>query len=177
MPSYASQTQRFREAGLRAGEAHAAVHAAFRAGLRGGDPAAYEALLVAFRAATKAAMPHDPDRLRQRIDAGQQAALDTAVAFLHADPWFFRSGYYKAWLIRSVKRAELNAMRRAILRDVVLAAVRGRDRREFRAYCQLAAGIASPELQSAIRALTGHTDANVRRRANWVLAVLEQALL
>ena len=43
----------------------------------------------------------------QRMKAGDSAGLASAVKFLEADPWFFRSGYIKAELIRSITRMEL----------------------------------------------------------------------
>lgn len=51
-------------------------------------------------------------RLRDRDPAG----LETAIAFLEADPWFFRSGYVKAVLIRYINRLGLLPGQRAAAR-------------------------------------------------------------
>ncbi len=177
MPAFQRQIDHFRATGAQAAAAHAAVHAAFRAGVKGKDPARYSALLDAFRAATAAAYPFDADKLRQRIDAGQKAALDTAIAFLVADPWFFRSGYYKASLIGSVKRAPLDANQRSALQHVVMHVIKARDRQEFRIYCRLAAAIGTPAFMDAVDSMTKDPDPAVRRRAVWVLAALKQASL
>lgn len=101
----------FDERGRRAGKAHADMHAAFRAGLRDADPAAYGSLVDEFRSATRAALHGVGPDIYARIDAGDRTALDLAVAFLVADPWFFSSGYVKANLIRRLKRAQLDEAR------------------------------------------------------------------
>lgn len=39
-----------------------------------------------------------------RLKRGDLLGLETAISFLEADPWFFRSGYLKADLLRFVAR-------------------------------------------------------------------------
>lgn len=106
------------------------------------------------------------------LKKGRQSALEKAVCFLEADPWFFRSGYVKADLLHCIKRIELSEDYRSRLQQVVLNAVLGRDRRELRSYRSLAAKIATPAFCDTLRDLTNHQDPAVRRRAAWVMEIL-----
>lgn len=47
----------------------------------------------------------------QRIQAGDSNAIENALAFLEARPYFFRSQYIKTKLIRLLKRATLSPRR------------------------------------------------------------------
>ncbi len=109
-------------------------------------------------------------RLRDRDPAG----LETAIAFLEADPWLFRSGCVKAALIRYINRLELLPGQRARLRAVVPAAVDHRDRREFRAYCRLARRLDAAEFRRALEGRAKDVEPRVRQRARWVLVALDQ---
>ena len=162
------QIDRFRREGAAAAAAHAAVNQAFRTKVRDRDPARYTQLLGEFRAATGQAFPHDVPEMKRLIDAGHARALDTAIAFLVADPWFFRSGYLKADLIRAVKRANLGQLQRVLLQQVVGGGVRQRDRQEFRHYCRLACQLLSSDFLTQIESLRKDADPDIRRSARWV---------
>ena len=130
----------------------------------------------AFWAAVRAAYP---DGFWQTIGpryehlaAGDAAAVELAVVFLEADPWFFRSGYVKADLIRRLQRLTLTPKLIDRLSAVVLAVVDGRDRREFRWYARLARRIDNSQLREALLERHKVTDPGVRRRAGWVLDAL-----
>ncbi len=110
----------------------------------------------------------------ERLKARNPAGLTTAVKFLEADPWFFRSGYTKADLIRSIRHFKLPEAIAERLRRVVVAAVDRCDRREFREYCRLARKIDSPVLREALQRRLQGEDLGVRRRARWVLDACEQ---
>ena len=105
---------------------------------------------------------------------GRPADLEPLVGFLERDPWTFGSGYSKADAIRFLKRAPLDDTAKQRLRRVVLNAVDGRDRREFRHYCKLARKVDAPDLRAALRERMTGNDPNVRRRAGWMLAACEQ---
>ena len=158
----------FRRLGEAARLAHEAVHAAFRAGVRGRDPEAYHRLLAVFRAANTAALPSEDRTFFPALARGAPRHVEAAIAFLEADPWFFRSGYEKQNLIRHVKRAKLTASQRQRLGGVVVAAVDGRDRTEFRHYCRLACGVWSDWLDDQIAERMRSPDPGIRRRAIWV---------
>jgi hypothetical protein len=127
-----------------------------------------------FRKAVAAAYPagfwRDYRHLKERNSSG----LATAVKFLEADPWFFRSGYTKADLIRFIKHVELPQALAERLRHVVLAAIDTRDRREYRQYCRLARYVDSMELRDEISLRLEHDDPAVRRRARWAMNACEK---
>lgn len=158
----------WRRRGEAARLAHEAVTHAFRAHVRERDPDRYDALLKDFRLKTAAALPStDPSFLPGLAD-GHARSVEAAIAFLEADPWFFRSGYEKQNLIRHVKRARLSETQRERLGRVVLAAIDGRDRQEFRHFCRLACGVWSDMLDEEVASRMRSPDPGVRRRAIWV---------
>lgn len=134
------------------------------------DPATIEwqAELRRFRAAIDLAYPVGFWDYLVRAKRGDWSGLETLIGFLEADPFFFRSGYAKEKILKVVKRAPLDADQRARLREVCLAVVDGRDRREFRDYCRLAARLDGPELRTAIEARLAAGPEDVRRRAGWM---------
>lgn len=157
--------------------ARRAVDVAFRAVTRRDDlndpaTAAWQAALVRFEAAVDAAYPPGFETIYERLRAGNTAALVDAIEFLEADPWFFRSGYIKAKLIRLIKRFPLTAVQADRLRMAVMRVVDGRDRREFRDYCRLARHLDAPELRAALERRLVDPDEGVRRRAGWALDAL-----
>lgn len=158
----------WRHLGEAARLAHEAVTRAFRAGLRDRDPASYQALIDDFRARTASALPSCQEGFMAGLAAGQPRRIDEAIAFLEADAWFFRSGYEKQALIRHLKRATLSAEQRRRLGGVVLAAIDGRDRVEFRHYCRLACGVWTEVLDDQVAERMASRDPGVRRRAFWV---------
>jgi hypothetical protein len=62
----------------------------------------------------------------------------------------------------------------ARLRTVVLSVVDRRDDRDFRAFCRLARKADAPELHDQLRQRLKSADADIRRRARWMLDALEQ---
>ena len=94
--------------------------------------------------------------------------LEVLVRFLEAGIYCDQSGYATEAVIREVRRATRTAEIDARLRDVVLAAVDGWDRREFRAFCRLAASVADDELRAALHERS-ERDPRTARHARWVL--------
>jgi hypothetical protein len=127
-----------------------------------------------FRSAIARAYPPAFWEDYQRLKKGNPTSLATAVKFLEADPWFFRSGYIKAELIRHISRIEIPQDIEERLRLVVLATVDRRDRREFRQYCRLARKVDSPDLREGLSLRLQNDDPAVRRRARWVLDACEE---
>jgi hypothetical protein len=68
-----------------------------------------------------------------RVSRGDPSAVEAAVTFIEADPWFFRSGYIKRWLMESLSRAGGTALfpYRERLARALLALPSGRGRPEF----------------------------------------------
>ena len=127
--------------------------AAFRAHVRERDPDRYAALLEDFRAKTAAALPSSDAAFMPGLAKGHARFVETAIAFLEADPWFFRSGYEKQKIIQHLKRAPSQRERQRMrLARVVLEAIDGRDRMEFRHFGRLACGIWSDFLDAEVAA-------------------------
>ena len=110
--------------------------------------------------------------LRIRRDFGR-----TFRSCLEADPFFFRTGYEKAMLIRAIKPSMLTPSDIRRLQNVVLSLVDRRDERDFRAFCRLARKVDGPELREGLaQRMTSSDppliDLDVRRRARWVLESL-----
>ena len=158
----------WRRRGEAARLAHEAVNHAFRQHFREKHPDRYDPLLREFRAKTVAALPSSDQAFLPGLAKGYVRFLESAIAFLEADPWFFRSGYEKQNLIRHLKRAELNDTQRERLGHVVVAAIDGRDRTEFRHYCRLACGVWSDHLDEEVAKRLASPDPGIRRRALWV---------
>ncbi len=105
----------------------------------------------------------------QRVDL-DRAAVETLVRFLEADVYCHRSGYMKSDVIRALTRATIiDRETRQRLRVVVVAAVDGRDRREFRDYVRLARFVDDENLRTVLRARLLAESPLVARHARWVL--------
>jgi hypothetical protein len=157
--------------------ARKAVNSAFRTLKRRHDladpaTAAWQAAIARFEAAAAAAYPPDFETIYGRLREGNPAAIESAIEFLGADPWFVRSGYIKAKLVRLLKRLPLKPDQVERLRAVVVNVVDGRHRREFGDYCRLARCVDGPELRQALESRVVHPDEGVRGRAGWALQVL-----
>ena len=154
--------------------ARQALKDAFKDGLRARDPAAYDRLVIEFGKRIDAAYPENIVDWLLSIDAGNGDAIDQAVVYIEADPWLFRSGYFKDKLLRRLRRANLTETQRDRLRTALLAVVDGRDRREFRRFCRLAHAIADDAFRQKLadRATDANFNEGQRRRARWMLAAL-----
>ena len=109
-----------------------------------------------------------------KLRSGDASGLESAIAFLEADPVFYRTGYAKTKITRAIKPSMLTPAQAARLRFVALSIVDRRDDRDFRAFCRLARKADAPELHDQLRQRLTSTDPNVRRRAHWMLDALEQ---
>jgi hypothetical protein len=118
------------------------------------------------------AFPGGLDRGLEELKGGDAYAIELAVTFLELDAMFFRSGYIKEDLIQRLKNAELSDSQISRLCKAIVNVVDNRDCREFRRYCQLAKRVGTSELVTELRSRVASPDANVRRRAKWVLDVM-----
>ncbi|GAB4572770.1 MAG: hypothetical protein Kow0077_13180 [Anaerolineae bacterium] len=157
--------------------AHRAVHDAYRAyRQRPGEPALKAAWETAAAHFHRVLTEYPPGfwQALDRLKADDAAGLEDVLAFLEADPWCFRSGYARQTALRAITRVPLSPRATARLQRVVLNAIDGRDRREFRWYCRLARRVLSPDFIAAIEARLESPDDGVRRRARWVLNAIEK---
>lgn len=102
------------------------------------------------------------------LRSGDAAAIELAIEFLEVDPMFFRSGYIKAKIVQRLKALGLTPTQVGRLNQVILHLVETRDCREFRRYCH-ARKTTGPDLENELRQLLAGGDADVTRRAKWVL--------
>ncbi|WP_337267481.1 hypothetical protein [Oryzifoliimicrobium ureilyticus] len=127
-----------------------------------------------FFKAIEAAYPADFDRDYNLLKKGDARGAEMAIAFLEADPWFFRSGYMKQRLAHFLKRVRLSKTQVDRLETVLLKIVDERNTHEFRNYCRLARAIATPKLWAQLTERLTDSDPRRRLRAAWMLAVIEQ---
>jgi|GEM_PF-1647482 len=116
-----------------------------------------------------------PDQFWESFESlrrGELAHLDAAITFLEIDPWFFRSGYLKADLLRIICKLTLSPSDVQRLQTVVLAAIDFRDRREFRWYCKLARRVTTKEFKTEVEERIQLGDRDIQRRARWVLSAI-----
>lgn len=106
---------------------------------------------------------------RASVLRGESAAREVLVTFLEADIYCHRSGYFKADAINALTRQTLTPAERTRLTEVVVAAVNGADRREFRSYVRLARAVDDPDLRFRLETLCESADRRVARHARWVL--------
>ena len=158
-------------------EMHEEIHRTFELRERSSaDRSAWSEACARFhREYDRLAFPGGLSEGLRRLSEADPIAVESAVRFLEADPWFFRSGYIKADLIRHLKRCSLEESQLERLRSVVLARIAGPGRREFRAYAQLARRMATREFERAVGEAEVSGDPGTAQRARWVLRVLREA--
>jgi hypothetical protein len=100
-------------------------------------------------------------------------AIEGAIKFLEADPWFYRSGYIKEKFSRLLKRVSLTHEQSVRLRKVLLAKVDTETGREFRSYCRLARVIETQAFRQELEERLQSLDEGVVLRAKWMLAALK----
>jgi len=79
-----------------------------------------EAARVFHESYDRLAFPGGIAREFELLKAGEPTAIEMAVCFLEADPWYFRSGYHKADFLRLLRKHPLSDDQCARLRDVIL---------------------------------------------------------
>jgi len=131
-------------------------------------------LIERFHHAIYAAYPPGFEDQYQALKAGNAAGAEMAIAFLEADPWFFRTGYIKANLARFLKRIPLSNTQVSRLEKVLIKIVDERNTEEFRSYCRLARIIATANLIAALQQRLTGDNLQRRLRAGWMLACIDQ---
>lgn len=102
------------------------------------------------------------ERLRSPEDT---EAVDQAFRYLETDPYYFRSGYARAKLARSLAHANLSDADRERGRRYVLDVVDGSKHCNQRELSQLAGAVANNELRATLRARLHAADQSTARRA------------
>ena len=158
-------------------EAQAEIHCAFKEVVKRNDESdprtrRWLNAIKAFEAAYARAYPEDLRLFEQGALPVSDVDTTDILDFLEADPVFFRSGYMKESLLGELKKRTLDRREVERLQGIIFSVVRKPDRREFRRYCRVAATVDDQGFREKLRHLEVVDDADVRRRAAWVLAAL-----
>jgi hypothetical protein len=103
-----------------------------------------------------------------KLSAGDPDTVDWAISYLEVDPFHFRSGYDKNWLIRRLKRLPLTPEQYRRLRVVVLRALDD-PKRAPNYYSRLAASLQTPDFVQLIRWRLESPYPELRQRAQQLL--------
>ena len=154
-----------REAAQRIAERHDRIHETYR------NRSNSKEHLAAWHQATREfheyQSPIDElmDKCHQEDIGADEALREFAIDFLECDPKFFRSGYFKEFLLAKLKGFDLRTAERQRMRSILIDAVRRRGTREYRRYCRLAAHISDGRLEASVEELTHDDDSRIRARA------------
>jgi hypothetical protein len=108
--------------------------------------AAWQEAALAFRTEyDKLAFPGGLSKEFELLRVGDVTAVEMALRFLEANPWFFRSGYYKVDILKLLRKQPLSDEQCARMRKVILEPVRDRPVRETRAYARFAPKVSTPD--------------------------------
>lgn len=109
---------------------------------------------------------HALAQLRQ----GDPSPIPWVIAFLEADPWFFRSGYLKGNFLRLFRRYPLDAPKQQRLRSAILNTLDKGGRLEFGEARRLARRLDTPDFRKQVARFLDHPDPGTRERAQLILA-------
>jgi hypothetical protein len=138
--------------------------------------AAWEQATRAFHAAyDKLAFPGGLGREFELLREGDATAIEMAIQFLEANPWYFRSGYHKADILKALRKHPLSDDQRDRMRKVILERVRDRPLREMRAYARFAPRVSTPQFEAEMRQIAENANPHAARHAQWVLDCLKSA--
>lgn len=96
-------------------------------------------------------------------------AIESAIAYLKADPYFHRSGYIKQTVCRLLKQARLTKSQIQELQKILLASLQTPLRREFIEYCRLARKIANPDFITHLNRIAAEAPSSMQRKAEIML--------
>jgi hypothetical protein len=113
------------------------------------------------------------DETQQLIRNGERSTIEDVLLFLEVDPWYFRSGYLKEMLIESLKQAPLTDQDKARIRQIIISVAAGKNRREFRRFCELAARVISEEFENTIEQLVAQQDHESKGKFSYILRYLK----
>jgi hypothetical protein len=131
-----------------------------------------EAARVFHESYDRLAFPGGIAREFELLKAGDPTAIEMAVRFLEADPWYFRSGYHKADFLRLLRKHALSDDQSSRLRDVILKRVRGRPVREVRSYCRFAPKVTNAAFESEVVSIAQDSNGRTARAAQLLLQCL-----
>ena len=136
------------------------------------DPS-YQALLGEAAAARAALHTPEFETALEALQLGDAAGTEYALAYLEADPWYFRSGYLKGRIARWLRQVELSEQQRDRLRAALVASLRKGSRYEQVEYRKLARRFDSPDFRAELEALAASKDNGIANRAALMLRFCE----
>jgi hypothetical protein len=138
--------------------------------------AAWREAARAFHAAyDKLAFPGGISREFELLRVGDVTAIEMAIRFLEANPWFFRSGYHKADILKMLSKHPLSDEQCLRVRKLILERLRDRPVREMRAYARFAPRVSTPQFEAEITSIAENANRHAARHAQWVLDCLKSA--
>jgi hypothetical protein len=137
----------------------------------------YKAALQAWRRAMSSLYSREFADAMSRLREGDSDAVEAALLFVEADPWCFRSGYWKQDIMRYLRHVTLTDEQTGRVRAVLYASVKVGLRMEFREYCRTARVVDSAQFRRRLKALRdqGLHGPGVRQRAGWMLDAIVRA--
>lgn len=171
------EAERVRKAAASVNAAHRRIGAtASELGRSEAAHAAWEDSTIAFHRAMASMYPSDFLEAVRTSKTGDPVAVERVVTFLEVDPWCFRSGYMKEEILHRLKSAPIDERQQGRLREIVLAAIDGGDRREFRSYCRLARRLVDDGFRAELLVRLRWSNLGIARRALWVLDAIGEPL-
>lgn len=119
--------------------------------------------------ARRAADALDVETMVERLGSGDAEAVEWAIAYVEADPWYFRSGYTKARLSRGLRQVGLREKQRERLRVAILNNLGKGSRFEFGETRRLARRLDSAKFRESIERFLKHPDKGTVERARRLL--------
>lgn len=123
----------------------------------------------------KLAFPGGLSREFELLRNGDASAIEMAIRFLEANPWYFRSGYYKADILKMLRKHPLSLDQCDRMRNLILERVRGLPVREMRAYARFAVKVSTPQFEAELIDIAKNADRHAARHAQLVLDCLKSA--
>lgn len=106
-----------------------------------------------------------------RLRRLEPTAIEEAIEFLEADPWFQCSGYVKEEIVRRLKQAAFTERQRNRLASVIRRSITAGTRRVAKHLARLAPIVDSPSFHKGIESLANASNES-RFRAKQIVAVL-----
>ncbi len=150
---------------------HERIHETFQARPHG--PEHHAACDEFHKAYDSMAFPGGLSAGLKRLKNSDPEAVELALQFLQADPYFFGSGYIKENILRQFKRFPLTKDQHLRLAALIVRSIDGGGRREFRGYSRLARKIHPESLLEAVNTRLPSSNPEVVLRAKAVLHVLD----
>jgi hypothetical protein len=109
----------------------------------------------------------------EMLQLGDPSGAEYAIAYLEADPWYFRSGYLKARITRWLRQVKLDEPQQERLRQVIVEGIQRGSRYEQVEYRKLGRRLDTEAFRAELRKLAGSKDAGTARRASLALKACE----